>query len=115
MTDLTNADRLILAFEHMPPGSALRINDVIRLIESLGGNAKAVQNCQHEISLMAYISALTVRYIEESRPAIHHRIRFPTNAGHGHVFPRPDGVRMRCGGPGICDACNIDASEKIGG
>lgn len=69
MTDLTNADRLILAFEHMPPGSALRINDVIHLVESLGGNAKAVQNCQHEISLMAYISALTVRHIERQKSA----------------------------------------------
>lgn len=30
------------------------------------------------------------------------------NEGHGHVWPRPDGVRARCGGPGICDVCSKD-------
>ncbi|QEY73248.1 hypothetical protein [Pseudomonas denitrificans (nom. rej.)] len=25
--------------------------------------------------------------------------------GHGHVVPRLDGTRMRCGGPGICKTC----------
>src|SRR5688500_10385336 len=28
-----------------------------------------------------------------------------TNTGHGHVWPRPDGVQARCGGPGICPVC----------
>lgn len=27
------------------------------------------------------------------------------NTGHGHVRPRPDGVKMRCGGPNICTKC----------
>jgi hypothetical protein len=27
------------------------------------------------------------------------------NTGHGHVRPRPDGVRMRCGGPAVCREC----------
>ena len=31
-----------------------------------------------------------------------------TNSGHGHVWPRPDGVKMRCGGPRICSACALD-------
>jgi hypothetical protein len=35
------------------------------------------------------------------------------NTGHGHVFPRPDGVRMRCGGPGICKECALDLARKI--
>lgn len=30
------------------------------------------------------------------------------NVGHGHVFPRPDGVRARCGGPGFCKECSRD-------
>lgn len=34
------------------------------------------------------------------------------NSGHGHVYPRPDGVRARCGGPGICPVCSIDAARK---
>jgi hypothetical protein len=25
--------------------------------------------------------------------------------GHGHVVPRPDGARARCGGPALCSAC----------
>lgn len=27
------------------------------------------------------------------------------NIGHGHVYPRPDGVKARCGGPAICRVC----------
>lgn len=32
-------------------------------------------------------------------------------AGHGHVRPRPDGVRMRCGGPAICRVCQQEKSQ----
>lgn len=28
-----------------------------------------------------------------------------SNTGHGHVRPRPDGVKARCGGPGLCSVC----------
>lgn len=31
-----------------------------------------------------------------------------TNTGHGHVWKRPDGVKARCGGPGICRECARD-------
>ena len=31
------------------------------------------------------------------------------NTGHGHVHPRPDGVRARCGGPGICQECSLES------
>lgn len=34
------------------------------------------------------------------------------NTGHGHVFPRPDGVRARCGGPSLCTKCRADAARK---
>ena len=33
------------------------------------------------------------------------------NTGHGHVFPRTDGVKARCGGPGVCKQCSIDAAR----
>lgn len=26
--------------------------------------------------------------------------------GHGHVVPRPDGAKARCGGPGLCSTCS---------
>ena len=32
------------------------------------------------------------------------------NSGHGHVWKRPDGRKMRCGGPGLCAACSVDYS-----
>lgn len=34
-----------------------------------------------------------------------------TNTGHGHVWARPDGVKARCGGPGICKQCSLDAGR----
>lgn len=37
------------------------------------------------------------------------------NIGHGHVFPREDGVRMRCGGPGLCKECSADKAFKDSG
>ena len=30
------------------------------------------------------------------------------NSGHGYVYPRPDGVKARCGGPAICPECAKD-------
>lgn len=30
--------------------------------------------------------------------------------GHGHVSPRSDGARARCGGPGLCAECSREAS-----
>lgn len=33
------------------------------------------------------------------------------NTGHGHVRPRPDGVKARCGGPGICNECSREAAR----
>lgn len=32
--------------------------------------------------------------------------RKKADSGHGHVHPRADGQRARCGGPGICDQCS---------
>ncbi|MGG4659126.1 ead/Ea22-like family protein [Pseudomonas vlassakiae] len=35
-----------------------------------------------------------------------------TNKGHGHVFPRHDGVKAKCGGPGLCAECAADQQAK---
>jgi hypothetical protein len=35
-----------------------------------------------------------------------------SNIGHGHVYPRADRVKVRCGGPGLCTQCSIDAARK---
>ena len=42
---------------------------------------------------------------EEIEAAILHAKKF----GHGHVFPRTDGVRARCGGGSLCPQCKADA------
>jgi hypothetical protein len=34
-------------------------------------------------------------------------------AGHGWVTPNPDGMKARCGGPGICGACALEAGAKL--
>jgi len=31
--------------------------------------------------------------------------------GHGWVRPRPDGARMRCGGPKICSKCALELAR----
>lgn len=33
------------------------------------------------------------------------------NTGHGHVNPRPDGMKARCGGPGVCKVCSAEKSQ----
>lgn len=44
--------------------------------------------------------------------------RVGTNSGHGRAWERPDGLRARCGGEGMCAICRADAelvsaAEKI--
>ena len=59
---------------------------------------------------------LTPHLVEQLR---RHFPSYGTNAGHGHAWPRPDGVRARCGGPRVCGQCardraNVDtAQEKV--
>ena len=36
------------------------------------------------------------------------------NQGHGHVWPRSDGVRARCGGPHLCNDCARDFVQRYG-
>lgn len=37
-----------------------------------------------------------------------------TNVRHGHVTPRADGAKARCGGPAICSVCAREQAEKEG-
>lgn len=32
-------------------------------------------------------------------------------SGHGHVTPKPDGSKARCGGPGLCSQCSREAAR----
>jgi hypothetical protein len=31
--------------------------------------------------------------------------------GHGHVSPREDGIKARCGGPAMCKVCQQEQAE----
>lgn len=33
--------------------------------------------------------------------------------GHGHVTPRLDGMRARCGGPGLCAQCSAERAQRM--
>lgn len=40
-------------------------------------------------------------------------------SGHGWVFPNADGIKARCGGPGLCSACQedqraLDMARRLG-
>lgn len=32
--------------------------------------------------------------------------------GHGHVKPRPDGAKARCGGPALCTKCQAEKAAQ---
>lgn len=53
----------------------------------------------------------TVEKFEDSLPNVYTQKEpgYP-NTGHGHVWPRPDGVKARCGGPAICSQCSREAA-----
>jgi len=44
-------------------------------------------------------------------------VHYDWEHGHGHVRPRADGARAKCGGPGACTRCNreavLNAAEKL--
>lgn len=35
------------------------------------------------------------------------------NEGHGHVVPRPDGAKARCGGPAMCRVCQAEQAAML--
>lgn len=35
------------------------------------------------------------------------------HCGHGHVYPNPGGIVVRCGGPALCSKCEADLSHKV--
>lgn len=110
---ITPAQRLIDIFEWAHPEATVYKQDLADLARSLGGKPEVVLDARWDTSILAYICALTVRHIEENQPKIHMREQFPLNEGHGHVYPRPDGVVAKCGGPGLCEICSADLLQKL--
>lgn len=36
-----------------------------------------------------------------------------SNTGHGHVKPRDDGIKARCGGPNMCLVCAYELVAQL--
>lgn len=54
---------------------------------------------------LSRLQAEVARLVDPERPR-------PDDVGHGHVIPRPDGVRARCGGPRLCRECSRDLARQ---
>lgn len=75
------------------------LRDVIADYESAISFRTTCTNCA---KLLDKLYAAEVE-LEKSRRA---------NVGHGHVYPRADGTKARCGGPMICQECAKDFVQK---
>lgn len=58
--------------------------------------------------LRRFLSEFVDRYSLRPLPHVDLLQIEPQELGHGHVTPRPDGVVMKCGGPGICAVCTAE-------
>lgn len=56
--------------------------------------------------------AKRIESVKFTAPALEHATisDIGTNKGHGHAWTRPDGMKARCGGPGMCKECARDAA-----
>lgn len=79
------------------------INDQMALYSNEGDVLQAL--VAHIRTLEAANARLTA---ERDAMAKHAFSELNRNVGHGHVYPRPDGNRMRCGGPRVCPDCARD-------
>ena len=68
-----------------------------------------------DLVLQAMSAAAAIRELEAKLDA--EREKAPSfiggNTGHGHVWERPDGIKARCGGPGICAECSKDQAAVM--
>lgn len=82
------------------PHASLLDDDGYRLVSEAVAEAKG----------LTMTKAPAARLRELSEKATAHSGR--GNTGHGHVYPRPDGSRVRCGGPTMCKDCALDFAQK---
>lgn len=67
-------------------------------------NEKGATPCQVEIA----------RRIDKLKALLLGDYRVNLNTGHGDVYPRPDGILSKCGGPSMCSECAKDLAKKEG-
>lgn len=78
-----------------------QINELRLMVEALAKNVKGLNRTEEMKWKDAYSRLIAGTFDNGPRNA-------NPNSGHGHVFPRPDGVIARCGGPSICAECALD-------
>lgn len=97
----------------LPSGVPMFTNDLQQELRRLGNPAmpeqaaglhNALADARH---LKACFEALIANSTIKPGPAAGD----PANTGHGHVRPRPDGMKARCGGPGICSECSVQQAQ----
>lgn len=66
------------------------------------------------------VEKLAVQHVDalldgfELTPAPKPMLAIPTvESGHGHVYPRKDRSKARCGGPRICKMCALDFYNAV--
>jgi hypothetical protein len=91
--------------------------DTIRAIPARAGDGYgvAVENAR---VWRAVEAALTAMGIPKGAPPdgvkmASEQARVGSNSGHGHAWPRPDGAKARCGGPGLCVECSYDQQLAV--
>jgi len=79
------------------------------------GHRNVVPEPSYRIFMVPVGATVVMPTPEDKEPAVK-PIDLPgsegSNTGHGHVYPRPDGARARCGGPSICKDCARDLARK---
>lgn len=84
--------------------------DLINLCDTAITNAiKALQIVAPKATIDLALSRIMLKRMQDKTVPI--RPIYP-NTGHGHVYPRPDGVKARCGGPAMCAPCALDATKR---
>jgi hypothetical protein len=108
--DIARAAQLIVGdplFQHKKTAGLYRV-----VAEDARMEAEGRASVEYAVYRNIVTGETWIRASEEFFDGRFERIETATNTGHGHVFPRPDGVRMRCGGPGLCAECSRDLARK---
>ncbi len=107
ITTAANILRTALAQQVEPTGWKLVPVEPTDAMEIAGALAYDQSKCHDSIGQLIDAWSAMLATAPAPQPAQ----RIGTNSGHGHVWPRPDGNKARCGGPtGGCKKCLEDVA-----
>lgn len=89
------------------------VNGLLEYFGSLPDLAAEIRRVQYREATPAEAAPLeaAINRRDDRIKAIMGGLPEGSNTGHGHVLARPDGVKARCGGPGLCSDCSRDAAR----